>query len=189
MNIDFFADFVVEHSKEIDNFLPITEQGKEACKLIKKLTHPSKKHFIEFRNDGQLIQHLRSLARQEKIKGDVFEGVTEVIKLATVGYKNEKGEYVEWNTNIPEDMYVSFIVERSTVDLSRTIDVFHEWFINEEGDIEHTRPPYLVDANRLNESDWLEHVAEKMWVDLNDFVPLYLRSLSQHGYKLKVVKK
>lgn len=126
MNIDFFADFVVEHSKEIDNFLPITEQGKEACKLIKKLTHPSKKHFIEFRNDGQLIQHLRTLVRQKKIKPDVFEGVTEVIKLATVGYKNNKGKYVEWNTNVPKDMYVSFIVERSTVDLSQRIDVFHK---------------------------------------------------------------
>lgn len=184
-----FIEFTTAHLKEIDNFFPLSKEGKEACLFIKSLIQPSKKHHIEYRNDGQLIEHLRSLFSQKKITPDIFAGAMEVAKIAMAGYKNEKGEYLMWYETVPDEVLIKSADKASRISLNQQYSPFHEWTISEEGDIKHEQPTYCIDSDRLHETDWLQHMVDVGWVDLNDFVPLYLQALSKKGYKLKIEKK
>jgi len=57
-----------------------------------------------------------------------------------------------------------------------------EWRISDRGDIEHKKNGYYIEKERLAEN-WLEHMAEKKWVDMNTFVPAYAEACHRAGVK------
>ena len=54
-----------------------------------------------------------------------------------------------------------------------------QWKIT-PGGMECTENRYEIEAARLHEMSWLLHMAEKNWVNMNDFVPCFLAARHQH---------
>jgi hypothetical protein len=46
----------------------------------------------------------------------------------------------------------------------------------------HKRYAYVIPAGRLGEN-WLEHMSEKCWVNMNTFVTAYIRACHLAGIK------
>lgn len=58
-----------------------------------------------------------------------------------------------------------------------------EWVITVSNDLKHTGTNYLIPADRLTEEDWILHLMEKRWFDLNTFIPAYFEALRRAGHK------
>ena len=54
---------------------------------------------------------------------------------------------------------------------------FGNWKVDEEGNLDHMKKPYFITADRLNEEDWLIHLAGKSWIDWNEFISAYFQAL------------
>lgn len=58
-----------------------------------------------------------------------------------------------------------------------------EWTVEPDGSMVHNgRPFYEITGARLEEN-WLEHMSEKTWVDMNTFVPAYITACYRAGVK------
>jgi len=60
---------------------------------------------------------------------------------------------------------------------------FGKWKVYRNGDINFDNGYYFIDANRLKTEDWILHLMEKGWVDMNDFIPAYFQALQNIGVK------
>lgn len=59
---------------------------------------------------------------------------------------------------------------------------FGEWHVTESGDMIHTDYKYKIDGYRLvskidDNNEWILHMMDKKWVDMNDFIPAYFHAL------------
>lgn len=54
-------------------------------------------------------------------------------------------------------------------------NVKSDWTVHEDGTMVHNDKGYVIEGWRLTEN-WLEHMSEKNWVDMNTFVPAYIRA-------------
>ena len=63
----------------------------------------------------------------------------------------------------------------------------NEWPVTDEGDLVCKDRHYLIEKERLTEMgwniNWISHMAEKNWVNLNSFIPAYLLALKRAGVK------
>lgn len=61
-----------------------------------------------------------------------------------------------------------------------------QWAVTEHG-IERLDDTYVIDRTRLMEfrESWPEHMAGKIWVDVDEFATAWLIGLLLHGYKTK----
>lgn len=57
-----------------------------------------------------------------------------------------------------------------------------DWKITKEGDLEHLNR-YYIEAYRLGTENWLDHMREKNWVDMNKFIPAYIEACRRAGVK------
>ena len=55
---------------------------------------------------------------------------------------------------------------------------FEDWKVYKNGDIFHKEMNYLIEGIRLQENDWIEHMIDKNWVNLNNFMPAYFQALA-----------
>ena len=62
-------------------------------------------------------------------------------------------------------------------------NVFGKWIVTKEGDLDYNNGRYFIDHKRLNEKDWLSHIQEKGWIDLNDFIPAFWAACKVVGIK------
>jgi hypothetical protein len=51
--------------------------------------------------------------------------------------------------------------------------VFGDWVVTKQGDLDYNNGRYFISCERLKEKDWLSHMQEKGWIDLNDFIPAF----------------
>lgn len=58
-----------------------------------------------------------------------------------------------------------------------------DWTVTATGTMKATRYDYVIDSSRLGEN-WLEHMSEKRWVDMNTFVPAYIIACARAGVKI-----
>lgn len=49
--------------------------------------------------------------------------------------------------------------------------------------MKHETPWYEIDGNRLAEDNWIQHMAEKRWVDPREFIRAYLLACQVRGLK------
>lgn len=60
-----------------------------------------------------------------------------------------------------------------------------DWSIAEDGGIINEKHSYHIEKERLSEMgwdiNWISHVAEKGWVNLNSFIPVYFLALKRAG--------
>ena len=65
----------------------------------------------------------------------------------------------------------------------KTIRRFGTWAVTELG-LDHVgNPTYEIDANRLMEPHWLQHMSAKRWVNMGDFTKAYNFALKYHCNK------
>lgn len=56
-----------------------------------------------------------------------------------------------------------------------------------EGGLEHKENGYFIATERLTEPNWIAHLTEKTWLDMNDFIPTYFQRLNELGiHKLDI---
>jgi len=72
-----------------------------------------------------------------------------------------------------------------TADGHKVTRVHGDWYVLDDGSICHTSGDYDIDGYRLTEPQWLEHMRDKDWVNMHDFLNAYLDALS--GQKIKEV--
>lgn len=57
------------------------------------------------------------------------------------------------------------------------------WKIEKDGTMVHQDTNYYIEGDRLSEDNWIQHMAEKKWVDLRQFVRAYLLACQVRGIK------
>lgn len=60
---------------------------------------------------------------------------------------------------------------------------FGKWKVFKNGDIDFDNGRYFIDGNRLDHEDWILHLIEKDWANMNDFIPAYFQALQNIGVK------
>jgi len=54
--------------------------------------------------------------------------------------------------------------------------MFGKWEVKHNGEMIFDNW-YIIEADRINEKDWILHLSTKGWIDWNDFIPAYLQAL------------
>lgn len=68
------------------------------------------------------------------------------------------------------------------------VDVVPDWTIEEDGALVNKRMGYEISPDQLrDQDDWILHLMEKPWVNLNSFIPAYFLALRRLGIKDAVV--
>ena len=82
------------------------------------------------------------------------------------------------------------IVKRQVpyLDLHVDTDLKPDWIITPEGDLLRPSNDYLIEADRLEEDDWMLHLMTKDWMDFNTFLPVYFKALNNKGAKKIQIK-
>lgn len=80
------------------------------------------------------------------------------------------------------------MAEESLVDVSvlnkLTDDFSKDWIVDEDGTMTSKQKPwYIIEGSRLTQKDWIKHLLEKGWVDMNTFIPAYFYALKIIGKK------
>ena len=55
------------------------------------------------------------------------------------------------------------------------------WTIEADGTMVHKENNYYIAGYRLNEDNWIAHMAEKSWVDLRAFLAAYFAACCRRG--------
>lgn len=72
-------------------------------------------------------------------------------------------------------------IEYSGQEFKQCDATYGEWSVNTNGDL--WRGNYFIDGDRLLEKNWMIHMMEKSWINMNDFVPAYFHALRNRGYE------
>ena len=65
---------------------------------------------------------------------------------------------------------------------------FGKWKVYQNGDIDFDNGYYFIDGSRLLDEDWIYHLLEKNWVNMNDFLPAYFQALKNIDIELIQVR-
>jgi hypothetical protein len=63
-----------------------------------------------------------------------------------------------------------------------------KWAVSENGDLTYNNERYVIDQKNIIDDDWLLHIMDKNWIDLNDFIPAYFEALKRCGIKKQLIK-
>lgn len=55
------------------------------------------------------------------------------------------------------------------------------WSIEKDGTMVHRETNYYIEGNRLNNENWLIHMAAKRWVDMREFTQAYFAACRTRG--------
>lgn len=68
-------------------------------------------------------------------------------------------------------------------------DTYNEdWYLSTDGDMCNSRSDYFIEADRLDEDDWILHCMEMAWFDGNTFLPAYWEACRRAGIKEVTMK-
>jgi len=74
------------------------------------------------------------------------------------------------------------------------IEHYGNWYVEENGYLyykDQMKPVeimYDLDEKRLKEQDWILHMLEKRWCNMNDFIPAYLHACKNAGIQILTIK-
>lgn len=69
------------------------------------------------------------------------------------------------------------------------VDVVPDWTVEEDGTLINKRMGYEIGPDQLrDQNDWILHLMEKPWVNLNSFIPAYFLALRRLGIKDAIVR-
>lgn len=55
----------------------------------------------------------------------------------------------------------------------------NEWTVLDDGSMINKKRSYYIEACTLASGNWLDHMMQKTWVDMNTFVPAFLEACSR----------
>lgn len=58
---------------------------------------------------------------------------------------------------------------------------FGDWEITKDGGLLYVPRDYYIAKDRLTEPFWITHLAGKVWIDFNEFIPAYFQALRNAG--------
>jgi len=63
--------------------------------------------------------------------------------------------------------------------MKEQLRVFFNWVVSPDGTIEHISPDYIIEPDLLRSgTDWIDHMSQKNWVDIQSFSSAYEYALS-----------
>jgi len=66
----------------------------------------------------------------------------------------------------------SIVAAANVLDLSPLVRRFRQWAITEDG-LDCLSLSYSIPSDRLYETDWVDHMRRKTWIDIDDFKEAY----------------
>lgn len=63
----------------------------------------------------------------------------------------------------------------------KKIEKIGPWSIEQDGTMVHESTNYYIEGARLNDENWLTHMARKKWVDMKEFVDAYFTACRVRG--------
>lgn len=76
-------------------------------------------------------------------------------------------------------MAKNLLVKNNESDITSLFD--KDWLVEEDGSMYHRKQGYEICAKDLKNDDWISHLLEKGWCDMNTFLPAYFYALSKVG--------
>lgn len=73
----------------------------------------------------------------------------------------------------------NLLVKNNERDITSLFD--KDWLVEEDGSMYHRKQDYEICAIDLKNEDWISHLLEKEWCDMNTFIPAYFYALSKVG--------
>ena len=95
-------------------------------------------------------------------------------------------ELAEYDMFLCKEHVNPFKVETMNEAIANAVPAWQEqtdWTISSRGDLENKKWAYLIQAGQLREKDWILHMMEKKWCNLNTFIPAYFEACSRAGIK------
>lgn len=65
---------------------------------------------------------------------------------------------------------------------------FGDWVVSESGDMDYKDGTYIISDDTLHMGNWILHMSEKSWVNMNDFIPAYLQAMKNAGLQHNVIQ-
>jgi hypothetical protein len=65
---------------------------------------------------------------------------------------------------------------------------FGDWVVSKSGDMDYKSGTYIISEDTLYQSNWILHMSEKTWINMNDFIPAYLQAMKNAGLQYNVTK-
>lgn len=93
-------------------------------------------------------------------------------------------ELAEYDHFLCKDFHSPFKVQTMNDAVQNAVPAWKEqkdWTISTEGELHHGKMNYTIEASRLNEKNWILHMMEKSWVNLNTFMPAYFEACRRAG--------
>lgn len=63
----------------------------------------------------------------------------------------------------------------------KTLTTIGPWAIGTDGTMVHESPYYYIEGSRLNNENWILHMADKRWVDVRIFVRAFFTACRIRG--------
>lgn len=70
----------------------------------------------------------------------------------------------------------------------KKIEKIGSWSIEQDGTMVHERTNYYIEGARLDNENWLVHMAAKRWVDMREFTQAYFTACRVRGIKNLTVR-
>jgi hypothetical protein len=77
---------------------------------------------------------------------------------------------------------------RQMPDPEQAADPISDWMVDKDGNLVNKEKAYEIPRDRLTEDDWIIHMMEKGWVNMNSFMPAYLEALKRAGHRSVRIK-
>ncbi len=92
----------------------------------------------------------------------------------------------------PFDHYLSNLTNEMNIKMNSEVTkeiqktIFGNWEIKKNGSLYNKSKDYLIESERLTESDWIPHLYSKAWMEneWNDFIPAYMEALKISGVEI-----
>ncbi len=89
--------------------------------------------------------------------------------------KPYKGSVTDPRTAQAEGVTCSIQEAANYLDIPELIERYGDWAICSDG-IYSLYIKYFIDKNRFDENDWVDHLSEKNWVNIDDFTKAFSRA-------------
>lgn len=134
------------------------------------------KTLIEFMSSHQtMVEDLRVAANLlPKFKRSTLVG-------ALRRYASELAEYDPAYSGEYISPFKIMTINKAVADAVPAWKEQTDWEISPKGDLCHKKMGYNIYNNQLNQNDWILHMMEKGWCDLNTFIPAYFEACRRAG--------
>lgn len=128
------------------------------------------------------MQHHSCLVEDLRVCANLIQKKQELLAGNLNRYADELAEYDPF---LCKEYHSPFKVTTMNEAVRDAVPAWQEqkdWEISPKGDLYHPKRDYPIEAERLNEKNWIIHMMGKGWIDLNSFIPAYFEACRRAGF-------